>query len=152
MIFPDCQWRMRFVLSIAMGLLLPAAPAFGEEALPATSSVGFDCWVGRDGKPFYTNYIRCIADRDLPQTAQPDPESELILDLLHRELHTRSGADAEKTMKAHIELVRETRAVWSIRIHSYPYEWSWQEGRPEQLVRSVLCPNDVPCTVMIRQH
>lgn len=135
-----------------MGLLLPAAPAFGEEALPATSSVGFDCWVGRDGKPFYTNYIRCIADRDLPQTAQPDPESELILDLLHRELHTRSGADAEKTMKAHIELVRETRAVWSIRIHSYPYEWSWQEGRPEQLVRSVLCPNDVPCTVMIRQH
>ena len=135
-----------------MGLLLPAAPAFGEEALPATSSVGFDCWVGRDGKPFYTNYIRCIADRDLPQMAQPDPESELILDLLHRELHTRSGADAEKTMKAHIELVRETRAVWSIRIHSYPYEWSWQEGRPEQLVRSVLCPNDVPCTVMIRQH
>lgn len=135
-----------------MGLLLPAAPAFGQEALPATSSVGFDCWVGRDGKPFYTNYIRCIADRDLPQTAQPDPESELILDLLHRELHTRSGADAEKTMKAHIELVRETRAVWSIRIHSYPYEWSWQEGRPEQLVRSVLCPNDVPCTVMIRQH
>ncbi|MBI5791750.1 MAG: hypothetical protein HZA63_09780 [Rhodocyclales bacterium] len=143
---------MRFVLSIAVGLLLPAAPAFCQEALPAVSRIGFDCWVGRDGKPFFTNYIRCIADRDLPQPAQPDPESELILDLLHRELHTRSGADAEKSMKAHIELVRETRAVWSIRIHSYPYEWSWQEGRPEQLVRSVLCPNDVPCTVMIRQH
>lgn len=143
---------MKIVVSIFVGLLLPAAPVFCQDAPRAPSSVGFDCWVGRDGKPFFTNYIRCIADRDLPQAVQPDPESELILDLLHRELHTRSGADAEKTMKAHIELVRETRAVWSIRIHSYPYEWSWQEGRPEQLVRSVLCPNDVPCTVMIRQH
>lgn len=161
---------MKSILSIAAGLLLLAAPVFAEETerdrerareRPSAGlterdnerrGVGFDCWVGYDGKPYFTSYIRCIADRDLPQAAPLDPESDLLLDLLHRELHTRSGAEAERTMKAHMELVREARAVWSIRIHSYPYEWSWNEGRPEQLVRAVLCPKNVPCAVMIRQH
>jgi hypothetical protein len=39
--------------------------------------------------------------------------------------------------------------VWNIRIFSYPYEWSWAEGLPQQLVRSVLCPRDVSCTVNV---
>lgn len=116
------------------------------------SGVGFDCWVGADERPFLTHYIRCIADRDLPHPELINPRSEALLDLLHRELHQHSGADAEKALKANLELVRETRSVWNIKIYSYPSDWSWREGTPERLVRAVLCPKDMPCAVMIRPH
>jgi len=141
---------MKYVFSIFLGVFLAAASAGAQTADSPPDGVGFDCWVGHDGKPFFTNYIRCIADRDLPHPELVNQQSETFLNLLHQELHAKSGAAAEAMMKANLELVRESRSIWNIRIHSYPYEWSWQEGRPEQLVRAVLCPRDVPCTVMVR--
>lgn len=148
---PAYDFAMRQACTIACGLLALAGAAGAQTAAEATSSgVGFDCWIGSDGSPYYTHYIRCIADRDLPHPEPVNPQSGALLDLLHRELHQQSGADAEKMFKANIELVRETRSVWNIRIHSYPSDWSWQEGTPERLVRAVMCPRDMPCTVMIR--
>ncbi|MDP2133018.1 MAG: hypothetical protein Q8J99_05350 [Sulfuritalea sp.] len=141
---------MKYVLSIFLGVFLTAASVRAQTTDVPPAGVGFDCWVGHDGKPFFTNYIRCIADRDLPHPELVNQQSETFLHLLHQELHAKSGADAEAMMKANIELVRETRSIWNIRIHSYPYEWSWREGRPEQLVRAVLCPADLPCTVLVR--
>ena len=134
------------------GWLFAAGFAFGQTAATTQPGVGFDCWIGADGKPYYTHYIRCMADRDLPHPELSNPYSDALLDLLHRELHQRSGADAERMFKTNIELVRETRSVWNIRIHSYPSDWSWQEGTPERLVRAVLCPQVGQCTVMIRPH
>lgn len=131
---------------------MSAGMAFGQTPQGASSSPGFDCWIGYDDKPYYTHYIRCIADRDIPPPPSPDKRSEALLESIHQELHGGTGASAEKMFKSNIEVVRESRAVWNIRIYSYPYEWSWKEGMPERLVRSVLCPKEGSCPVLIRQH
>lgn len=111
--------------------------------------MGLDCWIGLDGGRAPVNYIRCIIDRDLPHPELANLRLDAFLDSLHAELHQKSGADAERLYKANLSLVKEAPAVWSIRIISYPYEWSWDEGRPQQLVRAVLCPADTACTVNV---
>ena len=42
--------------------------------------------------------------------------------------------------------------VWTIRIFSQPYEDSWRRGRPQQLVRNLLCPPRTPCQVHFKDH
>ncbi len=132
------------------GLLVAMHAGASVAQSPAeTRTVGLDCWVGRDGGQIQTNYIRCIADRDLPHPELADQRLNAFLDDLHKELHDKSGTDAERMYKSNSTLVRESASVWNIRIISYPYEWSWEEERPQQLVRAVLCPRDVTCTVKV---
>lgn len=144
------DFAMRYACAILCGLLLATGPARSQTAEVTRPDIGFDCWIGGEGTQIYTHYIRCIADRDLAHPESIDPQSDAVLNLLHRELHQRSGSDAEKAFKANIELVREAGSVWSIRIYSYPSDSSWQEGMPERLVRAVLCPRQAHCAVMIR--
>lgn len=131
-----------------LAILCAAATAFGQTTAAPTPEVGFHCWVGTDGAPLFTRRIRCIADRELRLEEMPDMESPNIIDLLHRELHFGSGVSTEKLFKANIERVRESREVWNIRIFSDPYDSSWEERRPQQLVNAVLCPRDTTCAVM----
>lgn len=142
---------MNFLSRIIPLLLLVGGSALAQTASPA-NTVGLDCWVGQDGPPLHTNFIRCMVDRDLPYPVLADQRLDAFLTDLHKELHGRSGADAERMYKANIELVRESISIWNIRIFTYPYEWSWQEDRPGQLVRSVLCPRDVTCVVNVYPH
>ncbi len=111
--------------------------------------IGLDCWIGQDGTPLRIHYIRCIADRDLAHPELDDEALELLLDQLHRELHQMSGESAERLYRSKIDLLRESRSIWSIRIYSFPYEWSWADGRPQRLVRAVLCPNGVDCRITV---
>ena len=143
---------MKYFCPILLWLFFAVATATAQTPVAPAAIFGFDCWVGIDVNRFATNYIRCMADRDLPYQHLPDPKSDAVMDILHTELHGRSGADAERLYKANIELIRESRSVWNIVIHSYPYEWSWQEGLPEQLVRAVLCPRDGTCRVLVTRH
>lgn len=124
--------------------LLAAGMAFGQTPPDA----GFDCWVGADGRPDYTHYIRCIADPDVPHNGPTDERLDDAMALLHRELHAGSSATTERVFKANVE---QLSGVWNIRIHSYPSDWSWQDGMPERLVRNVLCPRQGRCVVMIRK-
>lgn len=142
---------MKYLRRTATLLLLLAGPALAQTAAPS-NVVGLDCWVGQDGPPLHTNFIRCMVDRDLPYPTLANERLDAFLTELHKELHGKSGADAERMYKANIELVRETISIWNIRIFTFPYEWSWQEGRPQQLVRSVLCPRDVSCVVNVYPH
>lgn len=137
---------------VRLSLLLLTLQVSASHAQTPSGNAGLDCWIGNDGAPYFTHYIRCIADRDLPHPTLENPQGEALLETLHNQLHGISGAAAEKTLKTNVELVRETHAVWSIRIHSYPADWSWVEGMPERLVRSVLCPPNTACTVMIRRE
>ena len=129
-------------------ILFAAATAFGQTAGDTYTGVGFHCWIGTDGAPLFTRRIRCIADRELRLEELPDLESPTIVDILHRELHFGSGVSTEKVFKANIERVRESGEVWNIRIFTDPYDSSWEERRPQQLVNAVLCPRDLTCTVM----
>lgn len=139
---------MRPLLAFAM-LLFGAGVASAQTTASTSPLIGLDCWVGQDGPPYHTNFIRCMVDRDLPHPELVDQRLDTFLEDLHKELHEKSGADAERMYKANVQLVRESQSIWNIRIISYPYEWSWTEGRPQQLVRSVLCPRDYTCLVTV---
>lgn len=132
----------------AFALLLVAATAFGQTVGEPVPGIGLHCWLGSDGAPFFARKIRCIADRELRLEELPDLQSPTIVDLLHRELHFGSAASTERMFKAYIERVRESGEVWNIRIFNEPYDSSWEQRRPQQLVNAVLCPRDMTCTVM----
>ena len=142
----------KFISGALALLLLGTFQAFAQIDEDPPPHTGYDCWIGNGGKPFYTNYIRCIADRDIPPEQEPDNPSSHLLDALHRELHSGTGVATEREFNAHAELEKEDGGVFSIRIHSYPSDWSWEEGMPERLVRAVLCKGDLTCLVMIRRH
>jgi hypothetical protein len=143
---------MNFLRRAALLLLLFSGGVVAQTTVAPAPAVGLDCWVGQDGPPLFVNFIRCMVDRDLPYPTLADQQLDAFLSKLHTELHSKSGADAERLYKSNIELVRESISVWNIRIFTYPYEWSWEEGRPQQLVRSVLCPRDIPCRVTVYPH
>jgi hypothetical protein len=140
---------MKLLSSIGiLAILFAAATVFAQTTGELPVGVGFHCWIGTDGAPLFTRRIRCFADRELRLEEMPDMESPTIIDLLHREVHFGSGVSTEKMFKANIERVRESREVWNIRIFSDPYDASWEERRPQQLVNAVLCPRDLTCAVM----
>ncbi|HEY6895739.1 MAG TPA: hypothetical protein VI279_00635 [Rhodocyclaceae bacterium] len=143
---------MKFVLKLIWVFFLSTTAALAQSAAGSTASIGFECWIGEDGKPYHIHYIRCIADRDIPPEASVDARFDELLELIHQELHVGSPSQAEEIFKANIHLIKESGGVWDIRIYSYPPEWSWAEGRPEQLVRSVLCRGDRTCPVVIRRR
>jgi hypothetical protein len=131
-------------------LLTTLGAATSLAQTPADSAqMGLDCWIGQEERQLQAHYIRCIADRDLPHPVLDDETLELLLDELHREFHQGSGAAAERLYRSKLELVRESRSLWNIRIFSYPYEWSWADGRPQRLVRAMLCPSGTACQVNV---
>jgi hypothetical protein len=137
------------MLLLALGL--GVATAFAQTTDATLTTTGFDCWIGDNGSTLQTRFIRCMGDRDLPHLELGNPQTEAAIQLLHQEFHAKSGAAAEKMFKANIEVLRMSPSVWSIRIFSYPSDWSWREGTPEKLVRAVLCPSTGTCTVTIRK-
>lgn len=120
-----------------------------EEPAP---DAGFDCWIGNSGGPYFIYYIRCIVDRDMVPAPSPDTRFDAVLEQLHRELHDGSSTSVEKMFQSNIGRIKESGGVWNIPIYSYPAEWSWEEGRPERLVRAGLCPPDRNCSVFIHRH
>lgn len=83
---------MRIANLIIWPALFAAGMAFGQ----APPDAGFDCWVGAEGRPDYTHYIRCIADPDVPQSAATDARLDDAMALLHREIHGGSSATSER--------------------------------------------------------
>ena len=143
---------MKHLRSAALvALLFAAATGFGQTNTTISTTTGFDCWIGDSGSSMQTRFIRCMVDRDLASFEVSDTQTEAAMQLLHREFHARSGAAAENMFKANIDVIRSSPSVWSIRIFSYPSDWSWQEGTPERLVRAVLCPSVGTCSVTIRK-
>ncbi len=147
--YDDAMKRLHSIGAFVM--LSAAALAIGQTAEETSTTTGFDCWIGSNGPPLHTRFIRCMTDRDLPYVKLSNTQTEEVMNLLHQEFHSKSGAAAENMFKANIELIRTSPSVWNIRIFSYPSDWSWLEGTPERLVRAVLCPSAGTCTVVIRK-
>lgn len=143
---------MKTLIAACLLCLLACGPAVAETPQVSGYRTCLDCWIGDSGPPYHIAYIRCIRDRDLPYPPNADERIDAFLDELHRELHQRSGLDAERKLKANIELVRESASIWSIRINAYPYEWSWQEGLPAKLVHAAFCPSEVDCKIIVYPH
>lgn len=138
--------------SLCCGLSLVAGLALAQTPVESPLNAGFDCWIGNDGRPFYTAYIRCLADRDIVPALPTHTPLSIVLDRLHHDLHhDGSSKKVEATFNANIELLKGAAGVWNIVIQSYPSDWSWEEEMPARLVRGVLCPDVEHCPILIRK-
>lgn len=134
---------MRFLhlTFLVLALFSAGSCAFAQAPTDPLKNARFDCWVADDGPPDYTYFIRCITDRDVIPTTEPVSPFDLILNQLHHELHSGSSASVESTFKSNLTLINASAGVWNIPIYTSPPVWSWNEGMPEWLVKSVLCPD-----------
>lgn len=131
------------VSGLLVGFFLNATAVLAEEA-PI-----FDCWIGNFKGKYTMQYIRCIQDR--PDTDPSDQEelAQQLLDEIHYEIHWGSSERAEAIVHDNPWL-NGGEMVYSIRLFTYPYEWSWEEGNPQYLVRANLCSATMSCRVAIR--
>ncbi|MEO8332713.1 MAG: hypothetical protein ABI479_09790 [Gallionella sp.] len=131
-------------------LLFAAGCACAEPS--AEKSLDWDCWIQADNNSPVS--INCIRDRGslLPQPSE-EPEDdleELLLDNIHYRLHSGSTAELGEFISNTVKVFRKG-SIWHIDIHSVPNKSSWEEGRPQMLVRMLLCPGHLPCTVKFNQ-
>lgn len=119
-------------------------------AVEQPPSVGFDCWISAESR-FSTYYIRCIHDRDLlpPAGAPQDVEADQTFGEIQRVLHAGGSTDElDQLVRTNARAVQRGFFT-SIRIFSYPSEWSWEEEQPQLLVQT-LCPEGSVCRVFVR--
>lgn len=137
-------------VSVGFAASLPApipGSRLGMGPAKGVSVLAWDCWIesGEGGG------IRCIADRDtplpLPEEFTDDDESaEVLLELVHDYLHRGMTRRAGELVHDHFHLLRR-EDLWSIRLSGPPFETSWDEGRPQKLVRALLCSRQAGCSV-----
>lgn len=143
--------RKRTLISwLGIALLLAASHARAEPA--AEKSLGWDCWIQEDNSNPVS--ISCIRDRgSLAPQPSGEPEDdleELLLEHIHYRIHSGDTSELGLFISKYVEVFRRD-SIWSIDIHSAPYDSSWDEGRPQMLVRTLLCPGHLPCTVNIKR-
>ncbi len=132
-----------------IALMLLAGAAIAQDS--QTPTMAFDCWITTGRQQATTHYLVCIVDRDgLPPADEAlDPPELIALDTVHRLLHQGELAELDR-------YVRDNAGVLApgdlrrIRLFSYPSSWSWDEERPQLLVR-MLCPDGYHCPVFIRR-
>lgn len=115
-----------------------------------TDALYWDCWID-EGESTPTS-INCIRDPDSPgykpREDSKDRLEESLIAHIHDQLHAGKTTDLGKFISNNIQVFRRD-SVWGISIYSEPYDSSWDEERPETLVRAILCPSNIPCTVLI---
>jgi hypothetical protein len=119
-------------------------------AVEQPPSVGFDCWISAESR-FTTYFIRCIHDRNLlpAATTNEDPEVDRTFGEIQRLLHSGGSTDElDRLVRTNARKVQRGFFT-SIRIFSYPSEWSWEEQQPQLLVQT-LCPEGSVCRVFVR--
>lgn len=134
--------RRLFLLLCCMPLLV--SPLLAAEPSP---DVSWACWI----VSYETFYIRCVPDSASAKWLQPQ-------DAYAREIAAQffarydAGASREE-LENLFQLFSDSfdfADFWFIPIYNEPYETSWQEERPQQLVRAYLCPGDRACRVRFR--
>lgn len=133
------------VLCAAGMLAAPRAAPGHELGPPVSQALAWDCWVDASGD--HTK-LRCIVDLDGTQPQEVEPALEhRLLHQIHDMIHGSDDEDAlNRLLDRNWDVLREGD-VWTIRIFTTPYEDSWSAGRPQELVRSLLCPPHTPCRI-----
>lgn len=144
---------IRRLLAVLCLLAAWGGPVAGD-ALPASGADGddhrWDCWVSSEDRRGVISYlIRCIHDRPLVDPALLVGGSvEGLLDYVHQMIHARQFVALDRDLESGL---RESLAgyLWSIRIHQYPYDESWDAELPQRLVRAALCTETEACPVAV---
>lgn len=148
-------WFRRSTTRLLVTALVGAyAAAAGAQGTVGTTLAGgplrWDCWISSDPQHTIVSYlIRCIADRGVPPEEPPiDTTEALLLDELHERIHRDEGPEIDRDLAlGRFNLVASY--IQQIRIHQYPYEESWQQGQPRELVKAVLCKSEPECPVLL---
>lgn len=147
--FLRCPARTGFVALFVMAIsMMPCSRAASGQ-----DSLYWDCWI-EDNQVDPTS-INCIRDFDSPVFLPAESGSkaaieEVLLKHIHEQIHAGHTAELGMFISRNVEVFGRD-SIWGISIYSEPYESSWEEARPETLVRALLCPGNVECTVMINR-
>lgn len=135
---------------LCLALLLAASHAHADQ--PTEESLDWDCWIQESSNNPAS--ISCIRDRGnlVPQPSDnmEDELEQLLLDNIHYRIHSGDTSELGLYISEYIEVFRRG-SIWSIDTHEAPYDSSWEEGRPQILVRTLLCPGHMPCKVTIKR-
>lgn len=148
--------RRSAVRALAAALMFGWAAATPAQEVVTASAAGndhrWDCWVSSDPQQLIVSYlIRCIADRDVaPEDPPIDTPEALLLDELHERIHRNESVEIDTDLAAG-RFATVASYIQQIRIHQYPYEESWQQGQPRELVKAVLCKLEPDCPVLLNR-
>lgn len=141
---------MRFFKALMLGVVITSGPlsAVAAETAPAY----WDCWVEENNAE--PTSINCIRDPDSPNYKPPgdgkaDGE-EALIEHIHNKIHGGDTTNLGRFIRDNVKVFHRD-SIWGIYIFSEPYDTSWDEERPETLVRALLCPGKVECVVMINR-
>lgn len=136
----------RLLLATLTAVFL-SAPETQAQTAPETKVLAWDCWIGAE-EPVK---IRCIRCRDkLPPSDTDDDLESALLEHIHSRIHSGQTSELDRFVRQNAPVFLDT-SIWTIFIHTLPYDSSWQEQRPQRLVRAVLCPQGYECPVLLRR-
>lgn len=147
------SFTRRLRQAAALCVLIGGTAATQADTSSTTADGGdhlWDCWVSSDTPRGVVSYaIRCIRDRPFTDVALVDAQTvEGLLDYVHQMIHagefTTLDRDLANGLGASI-----AGHLWSIRIHQYPYEESWDAMLPQRLVQAALCDATEACPVLL---
>lgn len=141
------------LLGLLIGLLVSSTVS-AQVATVSLNAEGsdhtWDCWVSSDTPRGVVSYaIRCIHDRPYTNVALVDAQTvEGLLDYVHQMIHAGEFATLDRDLSNGLG-ASIAGYLWSIRIHQYPYEESWDAGLPQRLVQAALCDTTEACPVLL---
>jgi hypothetical protein len=132
----------------ALCVLLPwllASPGVILAAEPEAQTTWL-CWVVHEE----THYLRCVLDSESPAWREIEPGIDELEFL--RLFRARFDAGAGREELEHLFQAFNDKFqfinFWYVPIYNEPFETSWREERPQQLMRAYLCPDAAACTVL----
>ena len=101
-----------------------------------------------------THYIRCVLDSDSPkwQELEADADDSDIMEQFRARFDAGAGREELEQLFQLVGDKFEFINFWFIPIFNEPFETSWQEERPQQLVRAYLCTGDPACVVRFQRN
>ncbi|HEY3326594.1 MAG TPA: hypothetical protein VGK14_05420, partial [Novimethylophilus sp.] len=129
-----------------VALPVQAAPA-QQQASRATSWL---CWI----VSAETFYIRCVLDTDSREWREPETNAgdHEIMEQFRARFDAGAGREELEHLFQLFGDKFEFANFWFIPVYNEPYETSWQEERPQQLVRAYLCTGDAGCRVRFQRN
>lgn len=121
--------------------------AYPQTQTPQPGVLDWDCWVSTTAPVA----IRCIVAREtLAAGAGEDALQAALLEHVHSLIHERRTQEIDGVLLPNLQVLSEG-SVWSVFIWNQPFDASWLEDRPRQVVRIALCPAGYRCNVFLER-
>jgi hypothetical protein len=143
----SCIQRRRLSWLMPLLLYCGCLPAFAQTT--DGNNLSWLCWMNSNNPPV----IRClleIADQPVPLTLEEADAGE-ILELLNTRFYEGATTDELERLYQLYSSSTVDNEILTIPLHTIPYQSSWREHRPQQLLRALMCDKDSPCNITLRK-